>query len=294
MRVLISLATLAIIGSVLSQERVARQSIVLTELSDRIAQVEAAVANSAAMVGTTAQGSAANATSDLLATTAGRVSSLVSQATALQGSIPGQVSSAVSTALSMQMNQYSAAIAARSTAVASTTAAMTSSATAQLGAVTSSVANNNPQGLLVGFRECGKRSNSGADQNGWEFMKCYYNKKQANTILYISIATNGRQINGRSDWKFYVDNLECRGPGNQGQGNLYTAFHGSGSADLHFPYYIGGNCWKTSNNRPIGVGNHEIMWKQTYVSSDSYIGWETNSKIRIEEWLPDSNSYANA
>lgn len=294
MRVLISLATLAMIGSVLSQERIARQSVDLTGLSDRIAEVEATIANSAAMVGMTAQGSAANATSDLLATTAARVSSLVSHATALQSSIPGQVSSAVSTALSMQMSQYSAAIAARSTAVASATAAMTSSATAQLGAVRTSVVNNNPQGLLVGFRECAKRSNSGADQNGWEFMKCYYDKKQANSILHISIATNGRQINGASHWRFYVDNMECRGPGNQGQGNIYTGFHGSGSADLHFPYYIAGNCWKTSNNQPIGVGNHEVMWKQTSVSSDSYIGWETNSKIRVEEWLPDSNSYANA
>lgn len=231
------------------------------------------------------------ASMDAVQSTSARIATMLSTATELQNTLSGQVSSAVRVALQSQMNEFSTMVASKRQMLRGELSSLVTPAVSTIQSAATGLVSSNPNGLLVGFTECAKRENNPADENSVTFMTCFYTKKQANTVLKVSISTNGRQIYGRSYFRFYVDDLVCKGPANQDQSDLRTGFHGSGDADLHYPYYVGGFCFKTSNNQPLGVGRHKVEWRQTSVSSDSYIGWETSSRLRIEEWAADSGSY---
>jgi len=142
---------------------------------------------------------------------------------------------------------------------------------------------------IVGWHQCEQTGSNGADNSGFVAMTCAYTKKRDDTFMHISVNSNQRQINGNSMWRFQVQSAnsggwrECRGPQNQGNGNIYTRYHGSRGVDLHRPMYVGGVCYRTDNNQPIKKGRFSARWIQTYVHYDSYWNWESSARMILEE-----------
>jgi len=200
----------------------------------------------------------------------------------LEKSIADGVTSAKSAATS--------AIAAQASSDASKFSALESaiaSATAAVAVNKKTIAENKP--TIVGWHQCEQTGSNGADNSGFVAMTCTYTKKRDDTIMMISVNSNQRQINGNSMWRFQVQSAnsggwrECRGPQNQGNGNIYTRYHGCCGVDLHRPMYVGGACHRTDNNQPIKKGRFSARWIQTYVHYDSYWNWESSARMILEE-----------
>jgi len=205
----------------------------------------------------------------------------------LEKSIADGVTSAKSAATS--------AIAAQASSDASKFSALESaiaSATAAVAVNKKTIAENKP--TIVGWHQCEQTGSNGADNSGFVAMTCTYTKKRDDTIMMISVNSNQRQINGNSMWRFQVQSAnsggwrECRGPQNQGNGNIYTRYHGCCGVDLHRPMYVGGACHRTDNNQPIKKGRFSARWIQTYVHYDSYWNWESSARMILEERTPQN------
>jgi hypothetical protein len=142
---------------------------------------------------------------------------------------------------------------------------------------------------IIGWTQCDQRGANGADHSNFVAMTCSYKKKRDDTIMYISVNSNQRQINGNSMWRLEMKHARsggwqhCKGPGNNGNGNMYTRYHGSYSTDLHRPMFIGGACYMTNNGQKAPAGTVEMRYRQTYVHYDSYWNWESTARMIMEE-----------
>jgi len=203
----------------------------------------------------------------------------------LQKSIDAGVQQAKSTA-SSALNAEKSKNSGKFSAIDASVAA----AEAKLAALDKTV--KEAKSFVVGWTQCNQVGANGADHNNFVAMTCSYTKKKDDTIMYISVNSNQRQINGNSIWKMQMRTpkssgwRECAGPGNNRAGSLYTRYHGSRSVDLHRPMFIGGACYQTNNNQKIPKGKVEMRYIQTYVTSDSYWNWESSARMIMEERMP--------
>eukprot|EP00040_Diaphanoeca_grandis_P005485 m.33021 g.33021 ORF g.33021 m.33021 type:complete len:371 (-) comp16743_c0_seq1:36-1148(-) len=142
--------------------------------------------------------------------------------------------------------------------------------------------------LLVSWKQCDQaNSGSGADASGRSYHMCDFVKKEDDTYIEITFQGSQRQINGNSIWYIRVDKRQCRTESGSSAGHLWWRLHGSRSVDLHRPVTITGFCHKTDNNQFIKKGTHRATVFQSYVSADSYYGWETSSRMIIKEYKKD-------
>lgn len=209
----------------------------------------------------------------------------------VQDNLAAQISTAVATALASQMVEIQSLLdTSDSNALTLLTAASRQLETS-VGQANTSItqAKNAASGQIIGWKECAAARSDGADHTPYTYMECLYQKKRDDTILSISMGANFRQINGQSYWRFYVNGNQCEGPGGETQGDLHTGFHGSRSINNHEPMYLKGFCWKLRGNANaiIPAGNVLVEWRQFGNNADSSIGWESTSRIRVEEWTTD-------
>lgn len=156
-----------------------------------------------------------------------------------------------------------------------------SSVAAAVAAITTQA--DNTKVYLVGWKQCDQPNvGSGADVSDRSYMYCDFVKKETDTVVEITFQGSQRQINGNSIWKLRVDGRVCRTKENNAAGDLWWRLHGSQSTDLHRPVHIKGVCARKDTGA-ITPGKHRVTVYQEYVTSDSYYGWETSSRIIVKE-----------
>jgi len=209
----------------------------------------------------------------------------------LKDSLQASISAGVTAAKNAATSAISAQAASDSSKFSALEKAL-AGATAAAAANKKSLEAGGSDAMIVGWHQCEYSGDNGADRNGYVGIQCSYNKKKDDTIMMISVNSNQRQINGNSKWQIEVQSANsgswrtCRGPANQGNGGLYTRYHGSRSVDLHRPMYVGGACYKTDNNQPIKKGKVSARWMQYYLTGDSYWSWQSSSRMIMEERMP--------
>lgn len=221
----------------------------------------------------------------------------VSTSTAVASSLSTIRSTAVSAASTTTLG-FSAANTQRAQMRAQLTAATTAQITAnsnqlftRMTAITSALSRTiaavaaRPQGKMIGHQQCEHRGANGANSRSTVVLTCTFRKLRTDTYWVIAHNADTRQINGHSEWRIEVDNQPCRDRGNSNRGSIDASYHGSGE-NMHRPMYVRGICYRTANQAPIRAGNHAVRWRQTYTSGDSYWGWNSNSRLMVEEWLP--------
>lgn len=266
-------------------------SVDLNAFADRLYQVEwNTIPALHANTGNTAYEATMAASVGALAATNAQVASIQGSVNAMQGAISTQISTAVADAVQHRMTEFQALLAARAADRDRHVAHLNATVSTAVEATNHRVANIPPRGKVIGFKECATYNGNGADSVPFTYISCTYAKKRTDTILHVGLSTTGRQIYSSSRWRFYVNNLECRGPNNEPQGDIRAAWHGSGY-DLHRPFYVGGMCFKTSNNQPIGAGDVNVRYTQYQADGDSFIGWETAGKLMIQEYMPDTDNW---
>lgn len=266
--------------------RFRRETVSLFDMSSRLQSVETQQSVTASAVDTAVQ----QVRSEMAA-------ALSTQASTSASTLAAGLSSLVATSestLAALVTSNSRAVAAAAAATAATAAAAATAAqdlstatAAQVNTMNASItavaARSN---IMIGYKECRHSGANNADSVR-TVMSCQYRKQRSDTKLVISHNAVMRHINGNSIWQLLVDNQQCRGPGNQGDGNLQIRMHGSNGANQHFPAYVKGMCHRTTAQARLNAGVHTVSFRQTYVSGDSYWGWDSTSRIMVEEWTVD-------
>jgi len=215
----------------------------------------------------------------------------------MKDSLQASISAGVASAKSEATAAISAQASSDSSKFSALERALADAKTAAAGASAIAAANKKAlegggDAMIVGWHQCEYAGDNGANSNGYVGMTCSYNKKRDDTIMMFSVNSNQRQINGNSKWRIQVQSANsgswrtCKGPQNQGNGAIYTRYHGSRSVDLHRPMYVGGACYKTDNNQPIKKGKVSARWMQYYLTGDSYWSWQSSSRMIMEERMP--------
>ncbi|NUN14546.1 MAG: proprotein convertase P-domain-containing protein [Myxococcales bacterium] len=103
-----------------------------------------------------------------------------------------------------------------------------------------------------------------------------FEKKRADTILYIQWHENFRCINGDCSRELRIDGQSCSEPR-----SMYFGHHNTQGNNEHRPTTAGYFCSKVAG-QPIAAGNHEF--RVVHVGgADNWVGWNTATFIHIEE-----------
>lgn len=280
---------------------VRQQTIDVGQMEERLRTLETAtIPRVAADAEVVAVRAAFNASVTSMSATAGQIAALQGAVNTIQTSLTSQISQMQSTILAQ--NSVIAALSSSQTALVTdqrSTAALLSTLNSTTAAALTTLTRNittlenNPTSTIVGWTECTKRQDNPTNGQTVVVMQCPYIKLRDNTVLQISVNGNQRQIGGDSRWRMMVDNRQCRGPAGQSNGHIWTRFHGTGGVNLHRPVFLQGTCFRLDNGNPLRAGRHVASYMQYSVNGDSYYGWESTSRMRIEEWtLPETASPA--
>lgn len=269
---------------------VRQESVDFFDLEDRVRNLET---GSVPLLNTETANLASEATmmanSNVAAPINNRLAVLEGRLNGMQNSLPAVISNTVAAGIRDVKNMMDSKLSYLDSAIAANQSALAALIDDDVMELAHRANASKPKGLVIGYKECATTRANGADSNNYVFMTCTYTKKRADTILYLQLNSNGRQIHSRTNWRFYVDNQPCQGPANQGQGDLRTAWHGSGY-DLHRPQTIAGSCFRRGGQN-LPAGNRAIKWMQYEHHGDSYIGWSSSSRIRIQEFMPDTDMW---
>lgn len=254
--------------------RFRRETVSLFDMSSRLEAVEERAS--------TAEGAVQEVRSEMAAALSTQASTSASTLVALNAQVALAIANAATAA-----QQLSTATAAQVTTMNTALAAATASIGTEITAATSNITalQLRPSGKMIGHAQCEHRGANGADRPSTIVQSCTFRKTRSDTFWVISHYADTRQISGSSNWQIEVDSQPCRDRNNNVKGSIDAAFHGAGP-NMHRPMYIRGICYRTVNQAVIPAGNHVVRWRQTRTSGDSYWGWESSSRIMVEEWLP--------
>lgn len=115
------------------------------------------------------------------------------------------------------------------------------------------------------------------DQDGgMNYHVFQFQKKRADTILYIQWHDNFRCINGDCSRELRINGKSCSSPR-----SMYFGHHNTQSNNEHRATTAGYFCAQV-DGQPIPVGTHELR-AVNVGGADNWVGWETGTFIHVEE-----------